>query len=103
MRVVLCTCPPDKASELAERLVGERLAACVNVVPGLTSVYWWEGKVQKGGESLLILKTPALRVEALKARLLQLHPYSVPEFLAFEVAERHGPYADWVRREANAP
>jgi periplasmic divalent cation tolerance protein len=96
--VVLMTAPnAEKAGELAHALVGERLAACVNVVPGLRSIYRWEGAVQDESELLLVAKTTADRFDALQQRVLALHPYEVPEVLRLEVEQGHLPYLDWVR------
>ncbi|WP_449426664.1 divalent-cation tolerance protein CutA [Rhodanobacter umsongensis] len=99
--VLLCCCScPDAASAqaLAEALVGERLAACVNRVPGIRSTYRWQGAVTTADEELLLLKTTAGRFEALKARLLQLHPYELPELIAVPVEFAHTAYLDWVRQ-----
>jgi periplasmic divalent cation tolerance protein len=100
MRPILlcyCTCPnPETALQLAERLVGESLAACVNCLPEVTSVYRWEGKVTTDSETLLLIKTPADRFEALKARLLELHPYDLPELIAVPVECGHEAYLAWV-------
>lgn len=96
--VCLVTAPSrEKAVELAKALVGEKLAACANLVPGVRSIYAWEGAVHDEEEVLLVLKTKAERFEALRARVVQLHPYTVPEVLRLDVAEGHGPYLDWVR------
>src|SRR5262245_35605965 len=70
---------PRDAERIARALVEERLAACVNVVPGVVSVYRWKGVVERENELLLVIKTLADRVDALKARLLELHPYELPE------------------------
>jgi len=95
--VVLVTCPtPEKAAEIARALVEERLAACGNVLPGLRSIYRWEGKVQDEGEALLVLKSVRGRFEALRARVAALHPYQVPEVLGLPVEAGHGPYLDWI-------
>ena len=94
--LVLVTAPPEAADELARRLVEERLAACVNRVPGLRSVYRWEGRVEEDEEVLLLIKTPADRLEALKKRVPELHPYRVPEVLALPVADGHPPYLAWL-------
>ncbi len=94
--LVLVTAPPEAAGELARRLVEERLAACVNRVPGLRSVYRWEGRVEEDEEVLLLIKTPADRLEALKKRVPELHPYRVPEVLALPVADGHPPYLAWL-------
>jgi len=94
----LCTCPDAaSAQRLAETLVGERLAACVNRLPGVLSTYRWQDKVQTDGEELLLIKTTAERFEALKARLLALHPYELPELIALPVERGHATYLDWVR------
>ncbi|HYQ81914.1 MAG TPA: divalent-cation tolerance protein CutA [Anaeromyxobacteraceae bacterium] len=95
--VVLVTAPsPEKAAEMARALVEERLAACGNVVPGLRSLYRWEGKVQDDAEALLVLKTTRGRFQALRARVLALHPYEVPEVLALRVEAGHAAYLDWI-------
>jgi periplasmic divalent cation tolerance protein len=94
----LCTCPDAaSAQRLAETLVGERLAACVNRLPGVLSTYRWQGEVNTGGEELLLIKTTAAGFETLKARLLELHPYEVPELVALPVERGHAAYLDWVR------
>jgi len=103
-RVVLMTAPDRATAEsLAESVVGERLAACASLVPGLTSLFWWEGRVQRAEEVLLLLKTEADRVPALIARAAELHPYDVPEVLALQVDAGFGPYLDWVRAETQEP
>jgi len=94
----LCTCPDAaSAQKLAETLVGERLAACVNRLPGVLSTYRWRGEVSTGGEELLLIKTTAPRFEALKARVLELHPYELPELVALPMELGHAAYMDWVR------
>ena len=95
--VVLCTVPDEKVgASLARSLVEERLAACVNIVPGLRSIYSWKGEIQDDGEALLVVKTPAGRFDVLRERLATLHPYDVPEIVALPAADCHGPYLDWV-------
>ena len=96
LRVALSTCPPAEAEALAQALVEAGVAACVNVVPAVTSVYRWEGKIQREGEALLIMKTTAGRLEALKAALLARHSYEVPEFVVLAVDAVHVPYGNWV-------
>ena len=99
--VLLCYCScPDAASAqaLAEALVGERLAACVNRVPGIRSTYHWKDAVITDDEELLLIKTTDGRFDALKARLLQLHPYELPELIAVPVESGHTAYLDWVRQ-----
>jgi periplasmic divalent cation tolerance protein len=98
--VVLVTTPtPERAAEIARTLVEERLAACGNVVPGLRSIYRWEGKVQEDAEALLLLKTTRGRFEALRERVLALHPYDVPEVIAVPVEAGSAPYLAWIASE----
>jgi periplasmic divalent cation tolerance protein len=102
-RTVLVTVPDTATGEsLGRALVEDRLAACASVVPGIVSVYRWEGVIQRDSEALVILKTTAARVEALRERIVALHPYEVPEVLAFPVVEGHGPYLRWVEEEVEA-
>lgn len=104
VRVVLTTCPdPATADRIARTLVQERLAACGNVVPGVTSIYRWEGRIETAGECLLILKTRAERLAALAARLDEIHPYDVPEVLALPVEAGATAYLRWVREETGEP
>jgi periplasmic divalent cation tolerance protein len=96
--LVLVTAPTaEKAAELARLLVEEGLAACGNVVPGLRSIYRWEGKVQDEPEALLVLKTRSELFEPLRARVVQVHPYQCPEVLRLGVEAGHAPYLQWVR------
>jgi periplasmic divalent cation tolerance protein len=98
--VVLVTAPtPERAAEIARALVEERLAACGNVVPAIRSIYRWEGKVQDDQEALLVLKTTRDRFEALRERVVALHPYQVPEVLALEVEAGSAPYLAWIAAE----
>jgi periplasmic divalent cation tolerance protein len=95
--LVLVTAPSaDKAAELARTLVEEQLAACGNVLPGLRSIYRWEGKVHDEPEALLILKTRSALFEPLRERIVSLHPYQVPEVLRLDVAAGHLPYLEWI-------
>jgi periplasmic divalent cation tolerance protein len=101
--VVLVTAPTaDKAAELARALVEERLAACGNVVPGVRSIYRWEGKVEDDAEALLVLKTTRACFPALRERVLALHPYQVPEVLALPVEAGSERYLAWVGAETTA-
>jgi len=95
--VVLVTAPDaEAAARIARTLVEEGLAACGNVVPGLRSIYRWEGKLCDEPEALLILKTVRGRYAALEARVRALHPYSCPEVLALPVAAGSEAYRRWV-------
>lgn len=104
VRVVLTTCPDAATAEgIARALVEERLAACGNVVPGVTSIYRWQGRIETAGECLLILKTAAGRLAGLSARLTELHPYDVPEVLALPVEAGAPAYLRWVLEETADP
>ena len=95
--LVFCTCPdPASARRIADAVVGERLAACVNLVPGLVSVYRWQGKIEQAGEILLLIKTTQDRLPALTARLTELHPHELPEVLAVEADAGLPAYLEWV-------
>ena len=86
---------------LARSLVEERLAACVNVLPQMTSVYRWKGNVEEDREQQLVVKTTRERLPALEARLRALHPYEVPEFLVLEVASGSDAYLTWLRESVS--
>jgi periplasmic divalent cation tolerance protein len=93
-----CTCPnAASAQHLAEALVHESLAACVNRIPGIHSTYRWKDEVTTDVEELLLIKTTAQRFEALKERVLALHPYELPELIAVPVERGHVAYLDWIR------
>jgi periplasmic divalent cation tolerance protein len=97
LRVVLCTCPPEHATIIARSLLERRLAACVNVVPGVRSLYWWNDEVTEDGESLLVIKTPQSSVASLEVGLSEIHPYEVPEILSLSIDEGADRYLNWVR------
>lgn len=96
VRIALVTVPGDAADELARSLVEDHVAACVNIVPGVRSVYRWEGEVESATESLLVLKVPAEGSEDLADRVAERHPYDVPEVLLLDVADGLSAYLDWV-------
>jgi len=98
---VLVTAPDaETGARLARTLVGEGLVACVNVVPGLRSIYRWQGAVQDEAEVLLVMKTRADRLPALTARVRALHPHDLPEIVALATAGGSDAYFDWVRAES---
>ena len=101
MKVVLVTAPAAAADALAARLVEERVAACVGLVPGLRSVYRWNGSVERSEEVQLVAKTSDAALPRLVARVAALHPYEVPEIVALDVAHAHPPYASWVDSETS--
>ena len=99
-RVVLMTAPRGRRAEaLARGLVAERLAACVNVVPGVISHYRWRGKACRDAECLLVAKTSAAKLPALKRWVASNHPYAVPETLALKVVDGAEPYLRWLAGE----
>lgn len=98
MLVVFITCPADATAErLARQLIEPGLAACVNIVPGLRSLYTWQGQLCDEPESLLIVKTTASRLPALQAAIKAQHPYQVAELLALPVLAGAPDYLAWVR------
>jgi periplasmic divalent cation tolerance protein len=100
IRALLTTAPDEAvAARLARTLVEERLAACVNVIPGVRSFYRWQGKLQEDSEVLLVIKSHRNRTKALAARIKDLHPYELPEVLELPVSGGSGPYLDWIVTE----
>jgi periplasmic divalent cation tolerance protein len=103
-RVVLITAPDGEvARALARGLVEQRLAACANLLPAVTSVYRWEGAVQEDAEVLLVVKTVRARLEALEAYLDEHHPYDVPECVALAPAAVSDAYLAWLRAGSSHP
>ncbi|MGH7542462.1 MAG: divalent-cation tolerance protein CutA [Gemmatimonadota bacterium] len=101
--VALTTCPDEgTARRIASALVDERLAACVNIVPDMTSIYRWEGVVETASECLLLVKTRRERLEALRRRLEELHPYDLPELVALAVEGGSPAYLTWVVEETGS-
>jgi periplasmic divalent cation tolerance protein len=100
LRVVLCSCPPDRRDELVGGLLDARLAACVSS-SSVRSSYRWQGEICHEEESLLVIKTTADRLDALREHLVAAHPYEVPEIVVLhgDAAASHLPYVDWVREE----
>lgn len=98
--ICFCTCPEAGTAErIATALVEERLAACVNILPGLRSIYHWQDRVETADEVLLLVKTSAGAWPAMQARLRELHPYELPELLAVESAFGLPEYLLWVAAE----
>ncbi|HXE72909.1 MAG TPA: divalent-cation tolerance protein CutA [Candidatus Nitrosotenuis sp.] len=98
------TCPDmEEARSLGRTLVEERLAACVNLVPGVTSFYWWEGRVQEDSEVLLRVKTRSPVLPRLMARVRELHSYSVPMVVATPIHQGNSEYLEWLGAEVPLP
>lgn len=94
--IAFCTCPPDKAAEIARHLVRRRVCACVNIVPGLLSVYTWKGAVEEDAESLLVIKTRRDHFEVLENAVAEVHPYEVFELVANRVDRGSAAYLSWI-------
>lgn len=101
--LAFATCPDStSAQRIADALVSERLAACVNLLPGMQSVYRWKGRVETSSEVLMLIKTSAQRMSDLRERLVALHPYELPELIAVEIADGLPAYLDWIAAESAA-
>jgi len=96
--IVLTTWPADgEVKDVGRKLVLEQLAACVNVMPPMFSIYRWQGRVEEAPEHQLLIKTPRACLGALQSRLQELHPYEVPEFLVLGVSDGSEAYLRWIR------
>lgn len=101
--IAFCACPdPGSAARIAAALVEERLAACVNRLPGVASTYRWQGRIEQAEETLLLIKTTAERLPALQRRLPELHPHELPELVAVEAAGGLPAYLEWVATETGS-
>jgi len=104
VRIVLTTAGSrEEAERMARALVEERVAACVNILPGLTSIYRWQGAVETAGETLLVIKTTQASISSLEAAIGRMHSYEVPELLVLTVESAGKPYLDWLLSEATPP
>lgn len=102
--LVLCTCPDrESARALARSLVEARLAACVNLISGVESVYRWKGEIERSEEVQLLVKTHAGRFDALRAHVLAQHPYELPEILAVPIHSGLERYLAWIEEETSPP
>lgn len=95
--VVFCTCPDSTTAEnIARQLTESRLVACTNIVPHLTSIYFWEQKVTTGDEVLMIMKTKQDKLADLEKAIVAIHPYKFPEFIAMPIIYGNSKYLGWV-------
>jgi periplasmic divalent cation tolerance protein len=94
--LALSTCPPDQAEDIAATLVREKHAACINVLPQVKSFYRWQGELESTGEALLVIKCRADSYQGLQQRLLEIHPYELPELITVPLAGGLEPYLAWV-------
>jgi periplasmic divalent cation tolerance protein len=100
--VVLCTVPLEKAADLAQIIVKERSAACVNIIRNVESYYWWEGKIDCEREALLIIKTQGILYGKVKQLIEANHPYTVPEIVGVPINSINDSYKAWLIEETNA-
>lgn len=95
--VLTTTASPEEAARIGRTLVQERLAACVTLVPGVQSIFRWEGAIEDAVETLMLLKTGSEQLPGLEARLHELHSYQTPEFLVLDVDSGSQRYLDWLQ------
>ncbi len=96
MILILCTVPDEETAEkLAKGLVSERLSPCVNIIPKIRSIYFWDGKVEDDGELLLLIKSKKEFFEEIKKYIVENHPYVVPEIISFKIESSFEKYRDW--------
>ncbi|MGH7459869.1 MAG: divalent-cation tolerance protein CutA [Pseudomonas sp.] len=101
--IVFCTVPDAAiARTIAGTVVEEGLAACGNIVPGMTSIYRWQGNVEEAAEALIIFKTTLGAWPRLEERIIELHPYEVPELLLVRIEAGHAPYLNWVEESTQS-
>ena len=99
--IYITTKDKDEARSIGRALLEARMVACVNVIDGVESMYWWEGKIQDDREALLIAKTIAANVPALMERVKELHSYDCPCILSFDVTEGNPAFFNWVGEEVS--
>jgi len=97
--IYMTAASPEEAHKVGRALVEERLAACMNVIPGMSSCYWWQGKIEEARETVLIAKTRRELVERLTARVKALHSYSVPCVVALPILGGNPDYLRWIEEE----
>jgi periplasmic divalent cation tolerance protein len=91
----------EEGNKITSTILEKRLAACVNIVPKISSLFWWQGKIDAADEVLLIIKTRASRVKDIIDAVKSVHSYSVPEVIALPIIEGHSGYLDWIAREVD--
>jgi len=99
---VLVTIPEKDAEGLAKMLLAKRVCACVNIIAGVKSLFWWKDKLDEARESLLIIKTKETLFESLKTLIKNNHPYEVPEIISFKIDNINQEYLNWLNNEADA-
>lgn len=89
---------PDKgiAEHIAGEILKDKLCACVNIIDGITSMYWWKEKIEKSSEALMIIKTTITNYKSLEAKIIDLHPYEVPEVISLDLKDGNNNYLKWI-------
>ena len=101
--VILVAAPNQQvAKKIAEHIVNKRLAACVNLLPGIRSIYRWQGKIEDDSEILMIIKSRRAKFEELSQSIASMHPYDTPEILALDVSQGSEKYLNWLLAETSA-
>jgi periplasmic divalent cation tolerance protein len=90
----------EEAERIGRALVAERLAACANILPGMRSIYWWDGKMEEASEAVLVLKTWRTNLDSLTARVKALHSYAVPCVVALPIEAGNPDYLAWIAKES---
>jgi periplasmic divalent cation tolerance protein len=104
LQIALCTVPDEKtAGQIADALVSEKLAACINIVPSIMSVYHWNDVIEHDQELLLLIKTSVSVWPLLEARILELHPYELPEIIAVPIHTGQTDYIKWIKNSLITP
>lgn len=95
--LVLCSCPDQEiATTIAENIVAQHLAACINIIPGIKSIYHWQGNVESAEESLMLIKTHQQKLSSLQNTITTMHPYEVPEIISLDISEGLPKYLQWI-------
>lgn len=95
--LIYCTCPnQETAEQIARQLVSDKLAACVNILPGVSSIYQWQGEIETAQEHLLLIKSQQARYAAIEAAIKVIHPYQVPEIIAVAIDNGSTEYLQWI-------
>lgn len=96
-QIILCTCPDIKTgNDIASMLIKNKLAACINIVPGITSVYEWQGKIETSQEHLLIIKSHQCRYTLIESAIVEMHPYELPEIITVPIEQGLPDYLQWI-------
>ncbi len=98
--LVMCTVEsPKQAKQIGGELVRENLAACVNIIPKLTSIYSWDGKISEDDETLMLIKTKSSLFDKVRARITEMHTYDLPEIISFDITNANKSYLNWIDKE----